>query len=91
MKILSFLASLLFASSVFAARVEVDIAGMSCGMCANAITDELKKTDKVENIDVQVGKARFLEIKGKKLSDSEIRAAVKKAGDQYQAMKIIRK
>lgn len=76
--------------SSFAARVEVDVNGMTCGMCIEAITKELKATEKAENISVNLEnkKARFDEVKGKKLSDSEVRAAIKKAG--YEAAKISR-
>jgi copper chaperone len=91
MKIASFLILALISLSSFAAKVEVDVNGMSCGMCIDSITKELKATDKAENISVslETKKARFDEIKGKKLSDSEIRSAIKKAG--YEAAKITRR
>lgn len=90
MKISSFFIGLLMSFSVLAARVEVDVAGMSCGMCVEAITKELKATEKVENISVSLEdkKARFSEVKEKKISDAEIRTAIKKAG--YEAVKIRR-
>ncbi len=76
--------------SVFAARIEVDVNGMTCGMCVEAITKELKTTEKVENIRVSLEnkKASFEEVKGKKISDAEIKGAIKKAG--YEAVKIRR-
>ena len=90
MKISSFFIGLLMSFSVLAARVEVDVTGMSCGMCVEAITKELKATEKVENISVSLEdkKARFSEVKEKKISDAEIRTAIKKAG--YEAVKIRR-
>ena len=90
MKISSFFIGLLMSFSVLAARVEVDVAGMSCGMCVEAITKELRATEKVENISVSLKdkKARFSEVKEKKISDAEIRTAIKKAG--YEAVKIRR-
>ena len=80
----------MLSASVLAARVEVDVVGMTCGMCVEAITKELKATDKAENISVSLDdkKARFTEVKNKKLSDSEIKSAIKKAG--YEAVKIRR-
>ncbi len=91
MKIAFIMGSLLLSLSVFASRVEVDVNGMSCGMCIESITKELKATDKAENIAVNLEerKATFDEIKGKKMSDGEIKAAIKKAG--YDAAKIRRK
>lgn len=73
-----------------ASRVTVDIVGMTCGMCVESITKELKATDKAENISVNLNdkKAKFDEMKGKKMSDVEIKTAIKKAG--YEAVKISR-
>jgi copper chaperone len=91
MKITLILASLLLSLSAFASKVEVDVVGMTCGMCVEAITKELTSTEKALNISVSLEnkKARFEEVKGKKLSDTEIKAAIKKAG--YEAVKISRK
>lgn len=90
MKISSFFVGLVLSFGALAARVEVDVSGMTCGMCIEAITKELKATDKTENISVNLEdkKARFSEIKDKKISDAEIRSAIKKAG--YEAQKIRR-
>lgn len=81
---------MMFSVSVLAAKVEVDVVGMTCGMCVEAITKELNSTEKAENITVNLDdkKARFTEVKNKKLTDSEIKAAIKKAG--YEAIKIRR-
>lgn len=91
MKIATFFMAFLFMGQLWAARVEVDVAGMTCGMCVESITKELKATEKAENISVSLEekKARFSEIKDKKISDSEVRAAIKKAG--YEAVKVRRK
>jgi copper chaperone CopZ len=90
MKMSSVLLGLLLSFSIQAAKVEVDVNGMSCGMCVESITKELKATDKAENISVSLEekKARFSEIKDKKISDLEIKTAIKKAG--YEAAKIRR-
>lgn len=90
MKIATLILGSFLSLSVFAAKIEVDIVGMSCGMCVQAITKELKATEKAENISVSLEekKARFSETKEKKLTDSEIKNAIKKAG--YEAVKIRR-
>jgi len=89
-KILPLILGMMFSVSVLAAKVEVDVVGMTCGMCVEAITKELNSTEKAENITVNLDdkKARFTEVKNKKLTDSEIKAAIKKAG--YEAIKIRR-
>ena len=91
MKMTLILASLALSLSAFAGRVDVDVNGMTCGVCVSAITKELEATEKVENVSVSLEnkKASFSEIKGKKVSDSEIKAAIKKAG--YEAVKISRR
>ena len=90
MKMSSLFFSLLISFSSLAAKVEVDVPGMTCGMCVEAITEELKATEKAENItvDLKLKKARFTELKDKKISDAEVRMAIKKAG--YEAVKIRR-
>jgi copper chaperone CopZ len=90
MKILIILMGLIMSYTAFAGRVEVDVVGMTCGMCVEAITKELNATQKAENISVKVDekKAWFDEVKGKKISDTEIKAAIKKAG--YDAVKVRR-
>jgi len=82
---------LLASFSVFASKVEVDVKGMTCGMCVEGITKELKSTEKTENVSVSLDdkKATFGEIKGKKISDHEVREAIKRAG--YEATKITRR
>lgn len=90
MKMSSILIGLLLSVGAMAAKVEVDVKGMSCGMCVNAITKELQSTEKAENISVSLEekKARFSEMKDKKMTDAEIKTAIKKAG--YEAVKIRR-
>jgi copper chaperone CopZ len=89
-KISSLFIGMLLSFSALAAKVEVDVVGMTCGMCIEAITKELKATNKTENISVNLDekKARFSEIKDMKISDAEVRAAIKKAG--YEAVKVRR-
>ena len=90
MKMSSLLIGLSLTFSAAAAKIEVDVSGMTCGMCVEAITKELKGTEKAENITVSLDekKARFSEIKDKKITDGEVKTAIKKAG--YEAVKIRR-
>jgi copper chaperone CopZ len=91
MKMLMLLLMILSSATTWAVRLEVEVAGMTCGMCVEAITKELEATEKAEKVSVSLEhkKAYFEEIKGKKISDVEVRAAIKKAG--YEALKIYRK
>ena len=91
MKTAFILGTLLFSLSTFAAKVKVDVAGMTCNMCIESITNELKATSKAENITVSLEDkmASFDEVKGKKISDAEIKNAIKKAG--YDAVKVSRR
>lgn len=90
MRMSSIFFGLLISFGALAARVEVDVSGMTCGMCIEAITKELKATEKAENISVNLveKKARFTEVKDKKMTDGEIKSAIKKAG--YEAVKVRR-
>lgn len=90
MKITLVLAFLLLSLQALASKVEVEVNGMNCGMCIESITKELKTTDKIENINVNIDDRRvsFDETKGKKISDGEIRNLIKKAG--YEPAKIRR-
>lgn len=91
MKYLLILCLFMLSLSAFAANLTVDVSGMSCGMCVKAITSELEKTGKVENINVSLDdkKATFIEKKGQKITDSEVKSAIKKAG--YSVTAIARK
>ncbi len=93
MKIAAVILSLVMSVSVWASKVEVDVTGMSCGMCVEGITSKLKETEKVENIKVSLEdkKVTFDEIKGKKISEAEIKTVIKRAGDNYEAVKVRRR
>lgn len=91
MKYLLTIGLILSSLSAFAASFTVDIQGMTCGMCVKAITGELEKTGKVEKVRVSLEekKAYFAEKKGQKMSNDEVKNAIKKAG--YSATTIARK
>lgn len=91
MKYLLSVLLLTFSLASFSASLTVDVTGMSCGMCVKNITSELEKTGKVEKINVSLDekKAYFTEKKGEKITDEEVKSAIKKAG--YSATTISRK
>ncbi len=91
MRITFYLLSIFLSFQVLAAKVEVEVIGMTCGMCVESITKELTATEKADKISVSLEnkKAYLEEVKGKKISDTELRAAIKEAG--YDTGKIIRK
>ncbi len=80
----------LLSMSVWAAKVTVAIEGMSCGMCEGKVTEMLNKTGKCAQVkvDVNAKQATFDTLKGKDISDLEIKKAVQEAG--YDATKITR-
>ena len=90
MKISIILITLLLSLSSFAGTIVVDVLGMTCGMCQEAITKEVMATGKAEKVDVNLEKktATVVEKKGQSLSDQEVKAAIKKAG--YEGLKVSR-
>lgn len=86
--LLIILMSCLFSWGALAEKITVDIQGMTCEMCIGSVTKELKATQKCDKIEVKVGQALLETKKGAKLSDEEIKKAVKASG--YQATKIKR-
>ena len=89
-KILVFSAACLMSFAAMAAKVEVAIVGMTCGMCESKVTKELTKTGKCAKVkvDAQAKKAVFETVEGKDITDAEIKKAVQEAG--YEALKITR-
>lgn len=60
---------------------KVEIGGMSCGHCANSITEALKKIDGVSGVEVSLeSKNAILKCNMKITSDDLIRSAVETAG-----------
>lgn len=88
-KILVLSAICLFSQAILAAKVSVDIKGMTCQMCVSSITRELNATKKVKDVQVSLEKkgATFETIEKADLSDAEIKDAVKKAGYEVTSIK----
>lgn len=56
------------------------VAGMSCGHCAAAVTEELSKLDGVTRVDVDLNFGRVAIDSEQPLDDDEVAAAVDEAG-----------
>jgi copper chaperone len=55
------------------------VAGMTCGHCVRAVTDEVSRIDGVEAVDVDLPTGR-LTIRGAGFVDAQVRGAVDEAG-----------
>jgi copper chaperone CopZ len=55
------------------------VAGMTCGHCVRAVSDEVSKIDGIELVDVDLSSGR-LTVGGAGFADAQVRAAVDEAG-----------
>ena len=58
------------------------VPGMHCGHCEAAVTEEVSAVEGVESVSVDLDSKR-VEVRGERLDDGEIRAAIEEAG--YEA------
>ncbi|HWN21840.1 MAG TPA: heavy-metal-associated domain-containing protein [Gaiellaceae bacterium] len=58
------------------------VAGMSCGHCKVAVTEEVEQVSGVEGVDVDLD-SKLVVVRGESVSDDEVRAAIREAG--YEA------
>jgi copper chaperone len=58
------------------------VAGMSCGHCVSAISEEVEQVAGVESVEVSL-EAKQVTVRGRDLDDAAVRAAVAEAG--YEA------
>ena len=58
------------------------VAGMSCGHCKTAVTEEVERVAGVDAVEVDLDTKRVV-VRGESLSDDEVRAAIVDAG--YEA------
>ena len=62
-------------------RISVEIRGMACPFCAYGLEKQLRKLPGVEEVEIDVAEARaVLTVRGAGPADSDLRAAVQKAG-----------
>jgi copper chaperone len=58
------------------------VTGMTCGHCANAVTEELTRLDGVRDVRVDLASGRVAVDSEQPLADDAVRAAVDEAGYQ---------
>jgi copper chaperone CopZ len=58
------------------------VAGMSCGHCKAAVTEEVEQVTGVEGVDVDLD-SKLVVVRGENVSDDAVRAAIREAG--YEA------
>ena len=58
------------------------VAGMSCGHCKTAVTEEVEQVAGVDAVEVDLDTRRVV-VRGESVSDGEVRAAISDAG--YEA------
>jgi copper chaperone len=56
------------------------VAGMTCGHCVNAVTEELSALDGVSAVSVDLAAGRATVTSGHRLAEAQVRAAVAEAG-----------
>ena len=58
------------------------VAGMSCGHCKAAVTEEVEQVTGVEGVDVDLD-SKLVVVRGENVSNDAVRAAIREAG--YEA------
>jgi len=58
------------------------VAGMSCGHCKTAVTEEVEQVAGVDGVEVDLDSKRVV-VRGENVSDDDVRAAIIEAG--YEA------
>ncbi len=58
------------------------VAGMSCGHCKSAVTEEVEQVAGVDAVEVDLDSKRVV-VRGENVSDDDVRAAIVEAG--YEA------
>ncbi|MEJ7569771.1 MAG: heavy-metal-associated domain-containing protein [Gaiellaceae bacterium] len=58
------------------------VAGMSCGHCKTAVTEEVEQVAGVDVVEVDLESKRVV-VRGEDVSDGDVRAAIREAG--YEA------
>ena len=59
------------------------VPGMNCGNCERAIRHQLSHVEGVESVEIDL-EARLVVVRGERLSDTQLRAAIDEAGYEAQ-------
>ncbi len=80
---------ILAALPAFAGEIEVDVKGMTCISCAQALNAAFQDHKEVDHvtIDVEAGKMVIHTVQGQTLSEATIRTVIDKAGYEATAVK----
>ncbi|WP_410629718.1 heavy-metal-associated domain-containing protein [Amycolatopsis sp. cmx-4-83] len=62
------------------------VSGMSCGHCAQSVTEELTGLPGVTEVDVDVSSGRVIVRAEAALAEADVRGAVEEAGYTYQGV-----
>ncbi|WP_432849279.1 heavy-metal-associated domain-containing protein [Amycolatopsis sp. CA-161197] len=60
------------------------VSGMSCGHCAQSVTEEITELPGVESVEVDVETGRVVVRSAQELSEDAVRGAVEEAGYTYE-------
>ena len=63
-------------------EITYTVAGMHCGHCKTAVTEELEAVDGVDDVVVDL-ETKLVTVRGSRLDDPALRAAIEEAG--YEA------
>lgn len=66
------------------ATATYEVTGMTCEHCVNAVKGEISQLPGVEQVDVELEGGKVSVTSGSPVDDSEVRAAVEKAGYQVR-------
>jgi len=56
------------------------VTGMTCGHCAQSVTEELERLPEVSSVEVDLAGGRVTVVSARAIEDGEVRAAVTEAG-----------
>jgi copper chaperone len=60
-------------------KLEYTVSGLSCGHCEHAVAEEVGSVDGVTSVDVDLA-TKLVVVRGERLDDAVIRAAIDAAG-----------
>ncbi|MET7993876.1 heavy-metal-associated domain-containing protein [Amycolatopsis sp. NPDC005232] len=60
------------------------VSGMSCGHCAQSVTEEITELPSVESVEVDVETGRVVVRSAEELTEDAVRGAVEEAGYTYE-------
>ncbi|WIX80280.1 heavy-metal-associated domain-containing protein [Amycolatopsis carbonis] len=65
------------------------VSGMSCGHCAQSVTEEITELPGVESVEVDVETGRVVVRSAEELTEDAVRSAVEEAGYTYEGTAVL--